>query len=149
MKEDVLISVKGLHTLDKEGEQEEIEVISAGKYFFRNGKHFILYEEQTEDSGEIIKNRISMKKDFLEVHKKGPMNAKMVFERDKKNKSWYNTPFGNLLAGITVTDMKMSEAEDQIDLSVGYELEVNYERIADCHIEIRVMEKDSGLFRLR
>lgn len=149
MKEDVLISVKGLHTLDKEGEQEEIEVISAGKYYFRNGKHFILYEEQTEDGGEIIKNRISMKKDVLEVHKKGPMNAKMVFACDKKSESWYQTPFGSLLAGITVTEMRMQEEEEEIDLSVGYELEVNYERIADCHIEIKVMDKDSGRFRLR
>ena len=44
MKEDILISVKGLHTLDKDGEQEEIEVISPGKYYFKNWKHYIFDE---------------------------------------------------------------------------------------------------------
>ena len=56
MTEDILISVKGLHALnDAEDEQEqEIEVFSAGKYYFKNGKHYILYEEQSEEDGSII-----------------------------------------------------------------------------------------------
>lgn len=148
MKEDILISVKGLHTLDKDGEQEEIEVISPGKYYFKNGKHYIFYEEQPQDGTECIRNRISLCDGLLELQKKGAMSTKMVFERDKRSESWYNTPFGNLLAGITVTDMQVKEEQQQIDISIEYDLEVNYERLADCRIEIKVMEKDSGLFHL-
>ena len=150
MTEDILISVKGLHALnDAEDEQEqEIEVFSAGKYYFKNGKHYILYEEQSEEDGSIIKNRITLKNDCLEVQKKGLIDSKMIFEQDKKNTSWYNTPFGNLLAGTTVTDMTVKEADDLIDIHVKYELEVNYERVADCCIQIKVMAKDSGLFHI-
>ncbi len=149
MTEDILISVKGLHTLDNAEDEQEIEVFSAGKYYFKNGKHYILYEEQTEDSGDIVKNRITLKDGCIEVQKKGPVNSKMVFEQDKKNSSWYNTPYGNLMAGTMVTDMRVTEDENLIDIRVSYELEVNYERIADCNIQIKVMAKDSGLFSLR
>ena len=149
MTEDILISVKGLHTLDNAEDEQEIEVFSAGKYYFKNGKHYILYEEQTEDSGDIVKNRITLKDGCIEVQKKGHVNSKMVFEQDKKNSSWYNTPYGNLMAGTTVTDMRVTEDENLIDIRVSYELEVNYERIADCNIQIKVMAKDSGLFSLR
>lgn len=148
MKEDILISVKGLHTMEHDGEKEEIEVISAGKYYYRNGKHYVFYDEQPQDGGELIRNRLVMEKDFLELQKKGAMSAKMVFERDSRSESWYNTPFGSLLAGITVTDMQMHEEENLIDVSVGYDLEVNYEHVAGCQIEIKVMAKDSGVFRL-
>ena len=81
MTEDILISVKGLHALnDAEDEQEqEIEVFSAGKYYFKNGKHYILYEEQSEEDGSIIKNRITLKNDCLEVQKKGLIDSKMIF----------------------------------------------------------------------
>ena len=89
-----------------------------------------------------------MKNDCLEVQKKGLIDSKMIFEQDKKNTSWYNTPFGNLLAGTTVTDMSVKEADDLIDIHVKYELEVNYERVADCCIQIKVMAKDSGLFHI-
>ncbi len=148
MTEDILISVKGLHTLES-AEEEEIEVISAGKYYFRNGKHYIFYDETVEDSGEVVKNRITLRDGCMEVQKKGSMNAKMIFEKGHKNTSWYDTPFGNLLAGIEVTAMQVTQQEDLLEVSVDYVLEANYEQIADCRIRIRVMSKDSGLFRLR
>lgn len=148
MTEDILISVKGFHTLDNTEDDQEIEVFSAGKYYFKNGKHYILYEEQVEDSAEIIKNRITLKDGCMEVRKSGPVHSQMVFEQDRKNMSWYNTPFGDLMAGIRVTDMQITEEENLLDIHVSYQLEVNYERIADSKIEIRVMAKESGLFRL-
>lgn len=148
MTEDILISVKGLHTLES-AEEEEIEVFSVGKYYFRNGKHYILYDELVEDTKEVVKNRITLKDGVMEVQKRGPVNAKLVFERDHKSTSWYDTPFGNLLAGTTVTAMQVTEQEELLEISVDYQLEVNYERIADCRIRIRAMAKDSGLFHLR
>ena len=148
MTEDILISVKGLHMMD--GEQEDqVEVFSAGKYYLKNGKHYILYEEMEENTREVIKNRITLRGDCMEVQKSGLMTTKMVFEKTKKNMSWYTTPFGNLLAGIEVTSMNIREQEDLLEIGVDYELEVNYEKMADCRIEIRVMSKDSGLFSLR
>lgn len=148
MTEDILVSVKGLHTLESEGE-DEIEVFSAGKYYIKNGKHYILYEELVEETGDVVKNRITLKDGHMEVQKNGPMSAKMVFEKEHKNMSWYNTPFGNLLAGIEVKEMQVKEEEDLLEIKVDYELEINYERIADCRIQIRVMSKESGHFSLR
>ena len=148
MTEDILVSVKGLHTLETDGE-DEIEVFSAGKYYLKNGKHYIMYEELVEETGEIVKNRITLRDGHMEVQKTGLMNTKMVFESEHKHMSWYNTPFGNMLAGIEVKDMQVSESENLIEIKVDYELEINYERIADCRILIRVMAKDSGLFSLR
>ena len=101
MTEDILISVKGLHALnDAEDEQEqEIEVFSAGKYYFKNGKHYILYEEQSEEDGSIIKNRITLKNDCLEVQKKGLIDSKMIFEQDKKIPAGTIHPLGTFLQG--------------------------------------------------
>ena len=53
MTEDILISVRGLHTLDIEQEEEEtdeLEMTMSGKYYFRNGKHYVLFEETDEES---------------------------------------------------------------------------------------------------
>ena len=148
MTEDILISVKGLHTMESE-QEDEIEVFSAGKYYQKNGKHYIFYEELVEDTKEVIKNRITFADGCMEVQKTGPMTAKMKFEQNKKNESWYNTPFGNLLAGIEVTSMQVKEQEDLLEIDVDYELEVNYERLADCRIAVKVMSKGSGMFSLR
>lgn len=147
MTEEVLISVKGLHTVDS-AQEEEIEVTSAGKYYLKNGKHYILYDEILEGTGDIVKNRIKLFDNGMEIQKNGSVNAKMIFQQGKKNTSWYGTPMGNMLAGIQVTDMDVREQENLIEVDVGYELEMNYEKVADSRIHIRIMAKDSGLFRL-
>ncbi len=147
MTEDILISVKGLHTLNSE-QQEEIEVTSPGKYYFRNGKHFVLYDELQEDSKEVIKNRIKLADGFLEIQKKGPLNTCMTFLRGEKSTSWYGTPFGEMQLGIEVTSMQIDEQDNQIDVDVDYALEMNYEHVSDASIHLRIMEQDRGLFRI-
>ena len=148
MTREVLVSVKGLHVME-EAADDEIEVISAGKYYYRNGKHYILYDELVEGTKEIIKNCIKLQNGKMELQKKGPLRTEMVFERDKKNTSWYFTPYGNMMAGIDVKEMKISESDDVIEVNVKYSLEMNYEHIADCSITVKVIAKDSGLFRLK
>ena len=147
MTEEVLISVKGLHTLE-DTQKDEVEVISAGKYYKRNGKHYVLFEETVEGSGESINSRIKLAGERMEVCQKGAVNSQLVFERNRKNESWYGTPYGNMLAGIRVKDMKMEESEDIIKASVDYSLELNYEHMTDCSLQVKIVAKDSGRFSL-
>ena len=149
MTEDILVSVKGIHALDPSEKDDEVEIFSAGKYYFKNGKHYILYEEMAEDGSGVVKSRITLRDGCMEVQKKGIFSTKMVFEKDRKNTSWYSTPFGNLMTGVEVTNMNVTEQEELIEIKVDYILEVNYERVADSRICIRVMAKDSGLFHLK
>ena len=149
MTEDVLITVTGLHAVNGEKDAEDkVEITSAGKYYKKNGKHFVLYDEVAEETGDIIKNRLKLSDSAMEIHKTGPMRTSMVFENGKKNMSWYGTPYGNMLAGIEVTGMDVQESEDLIDVNIDYILEMNYEHVSDAAIHIRIMAKDSGLFRL-
>ncbi len=148
MTEDVLVSVKGLHTLDT-AQDEEIEIFSAGKYYFRNGKHYLLYDEQVEDAGGVVSNRIVCRDGCVELTKKGSVNTKMSFRTDEKTECWYETPFGEMLVGVEVTDMKITEQEDLLEILVAYRLELNYEHVADCRIRIRAIAKGSPRFHLQ
>ena len=37
MDKEVLIHVRGLQTMDADGEQEPLEIVVPGQYYFRNG----------------------------------------------------------------------------------------------------------------
>ena len=39
MDKEVLIHVRGLQTMDADGEQEPLEIVVPGQYYFRNGSH--------------------------------------------------------------------------------------------------------------
>ena len=100
-----------------------VEIITTGNYYKKNGKHYILYDEVQEGFDGVTKSVIKVNDDFLDVTKKGVTNVHMMFEKNKKNMSYYNTPFGNLLVGINATDVKVNETEDNIDIKVDYKLE--------------------------
>lgn len=151
MTEDILISVKGLHTLDteqEEAQEDELEMTMPGKYYFRNGKHYVLFEETDEESQTIVKNRFKLSDDRLEITKKGQTNTNMTFQRGKKCMSLYGTPFGEVQLGIEVTEMELQEGEDQIEMNVAYALEMNEEHVSDARIRLRIMERNKGLFRI-
>lgn len=149
---DVILSIAGLHleALEGETDQSPIEVITPASYFYRNGKHYILYEEVVEGSAEITKNKIKITGDYLlEIKKSGVVNAHMVFERDKKNLTCYETPYGQLVLGVDTTFLQVIETEDNIDIKVKYRLDVNHEPLADCLIRMNIKSKKSGTFVMK
>ena len=83
MKKDVLVSISGLHTdmMNPSDEQEPIEVIVPASYYYKNGKHYVMYEEPVEGSlQDVIKNRIKITgEDLLEISKTGATNAHMIY----------------------------------------------------------------------
>mgnify|MGYP004471758881 CR=1 FL=1 len=101
-------------------------------------------EGEKENTSSLIK----IQGDTLEVTKKGLNNVHMIFQKNKKNMSYYNTPFGNLLVGIEASQVEVKEEKDCIRVDVDYSLEVNYEHLADCSIHIDVCSKDQKETRL-
>lgn len=147
MTKDVLVKVSGLQFAGEE-DSDSIEVITSGTYYKKNGKHYVLYDEVMEGTTEVTKNVIKIGTDFMEVTRKGPATAHMMFERDKKTVSYYYTPFGNLLIGIDAKDIRMEESDLDINVKVQYGLEINYEHVADCHITVEVKSKEAKDFKL-
>ena len=147
MTKEVLLTIAGLQLLEGE-EGVPVEVVTAGSYYHRNGKHYILYDEVVEGCSGHIHNTVKIGEESLEVIKRGISNVHMVFEKNKKNVSCYATPFGNLTVGIMAHRIRIEERDTDIDVEVGYSRDVNDEYLADCSIQLNVKSKDAGDFRL-
>ena len=148
MNKDVLIHVRGLQMMETDDEQEPIEIVVPGQYYFRNGSHYLRYEEMLDDSAETTVNYIKMSPDGVEVRKQGQVNVHMVFEQGKKNRTFYNTPYGTLQMGIAATGLELKESEDGIQMKVDYALDMNEEHVADCYLTVKAQSKDSADFVL-
>lgn len=151
MTKDVIVSISGLH-MDMVAnafreEEDAIEVVTPASYYWRNGKHYILYDEVLEGMGGTIRNKIKITgTDSLEIMKTGASNTHMVFEKNKKNLTYYRTPYGQLLVGLNTRDMEINVTEEKIDVLVDYELDVNHEPLADCKIKMNITSKDRKNF---
>lgn len=144
MTKDVLVSVRGIQISSQEGSAEPVEVITAGDYFKKNDKHYVIYDEVMEGFDETTKNIIKLQEDCVDITKRGLMNVHMVFEKNKKNVTCYQTPFGSMILGINAKDIKIVEDEHDISVAVDYDLELNYEHLADCKIKMAIQSKEEG-----
>ena len=135
MDKNVLIHIRGLQMMEPTDEQEPIELVVPGQYYFKNGSHYLRYEElMDETSAEPTVNYIKISSKAVEVRKKGLVNVHMVFERGKKNMTYYSTPYGTVEMGIAATGVMIEESENGIDMKVDYALEMNEEYVADCYL---------------
>lgn len=149
MTKEVILSITGLQfDSSAGGNGEPVEVITIGEYYNRNGKHYIMYNEVMEGFEGNTKNMVKISDNSLDITKKGVTNVHMVFEQNKKNITCYNTPFGNLMIGISAKNVKVRENDENIDVNVDYALDVNYEHLADCKIAINIKSKEAKDFSL-
>lgn len=137
MINNVLVTVRGRHSAGNE-EGEVIEIVVPGKYNYRDGFHYVLYEETADDTGEITKNLIKFSEERMEIRKKGYLNSFMLFEPGKKTESDYQTPFGSIETGITTWKLDVREKENDIDVFVKYSMALDADFVQDCRVEIHI-----------
>ncbi len=143
MKKDILVSISGLqYEMDK---NDTVEVISVGKYYNRNGKHYVVYDEILENMDGISNCTIKIAEKQIDIIKRGANNVHMVFEENTKNTTYYQTPYGDLLVGIYTTLIKVTEEEDKITAEINYGLDINYSFISDCQIQLKISSRKQGL----
>ena len=100
MKDKVFVKIRGLNiseeiddTEDSEVVQEDaIEVISVGKYAVVNGKEYVKYEEVYEEFEKKARCLIKIENDKIEVSKKGAINSHLIFNKNEKTDTLYDTP---------------------------------------------------------
>ena len=147
MTKEILLSISGLHMLEEE--DGNVEVVTAGDYYNRNGKHYILYDEVVEGLSGHISNRIKISGDSVEVTKKGLTNTQLIFEKGKKHMTRYQTPYGILNLGVLTRDVQVREEDALIGVKVEYILEVNEQHLAECTIEVQVKPRAAGNLSLQ
>lgn len=141
MTKEVLIKITGLHFeggKEANVDNEVIEVLTKGEFFQRNGKNYLLYDEITEGADEVAHCRVKYCEDSFELLKKGSSNVHMLFQRGKKNQTYYETPYGTMVIGLDTKDICVKEEEENIQIQVSYGMDVNYAFQADCDISIEI-----------
>lgn len=145
MTKDVLISIVGLQFIEENSNPESVEIITVGQYYKKNGSHYILYDEVTEESGGIIKNRIKveLKKNRVLIFKSGSSAMNMIFEVGRKNHTYFDTPAGSLQISILADDIQIVDTEDEINVRIRYLLDINNQTVSDCTVQIKVIPKSN------
>lgn len=145
MTSKVLVSITGTH-IDEEGE-DTVQTVQPGTYKYMQGKHIVIYEEILEESLNVApvtaQCLLKMAADSVSLRKKGDAHADMHFEAGKSHETLYDTPMGTMHMRLTTTKLQLEEREDYLCLKLEYGLDMNYNHISDCRIQIEITPKEA------
>lgn len=147
MTKEVLITIAGLQMADESDEDQELlEMIHVGEYYKKNGTHYILFDEMLEGMTEPVRNIIKVKDRGLEIRKRGPVAAHMVFEEGNSRQSIYQVPYGSFQVETATSSVRIEENDESLEVLAVYRLAVNGQHCADCDIRVFVQSREQ--FRL-
>ncbi len=138
MTKDVLVSVSGVQV---DVDDEPIELVTVGTYYLKNGKHYVLYEEQPEDNGPVTKNVVKFYEGHFEMTKKGGNNSFLVFDKGQKTSMVYQTMVGPLQLDVLTKELFIVEREEEIQVHVQYSLDINYNFVSQCDVYFKVQAR--------
>lgn len=122
------------------------------EYFYKNGSHYLFYEEQPEGCAAVLKTRVKRKGGRVELCRQGVMAGTMVFEAGGRYRTEYPTPFGALLLDIVTESVEVAkeghddglpEAESGgdtggwLDVRIRYLLEDQGEVVGEYELSIQ------------
>lgn len=137
MTEDVLITIKGYHNIDGE-DQEPVVTQARGKYAFRNGHHFVRFEEELGEGQGTAKNLVKFGGKYLCVTRHGAYSTRMEFEEGKRKLTKYQTPAGELEFGVEASSITCEEDSRHLAVTVDYALHSGENKIQDSRVVVTV-----------
>ena len=144
MTTEVLIHIKTQQILKDRTEEEQNDVMEwmvGGEYSFRNGTHYLLYEETMEGFTETTKNLVKVRHNFMEIRRKGTVNVTMTFEKGKEHTALYKTPFGILEMEFDTKEVRVDAVGKCMEIYAEYVLGTNGAAMADCKMQMRIAFK--------
>ena len=127
MTRDILVRISGLQALD--GESHDVEMITTGDYFLKNGKHYVIYDEIMEGFEGNVHNTIKITPEMMDQTR-------------------YATPLGDMVVELTTTRIHLDEQEDSLRVQVDYSLGLNYQHVSDCSIVIDICSRNKARLQL-
>ena len=64
-----------------DGEGSDVELVTTGNYYEKNGIRYLLYDELMEGLSQPVKNVVKVREDSLEIIRRGEIHAHMTLKK--------------------------------------------------------------------
>ncbi len=139
MLKNVLINIVGTNTV--ENEADKVEFTTEGKLGEKEGKMYILYEEDESIGARGVKTMLKIENDKQVIlQRSGPLNSRMTIEKGQRHNCCYSTVQGDIMVGVFGEVIKSEINQNGGKLYMRYTVDVNMGLVSRNEIEISVKE---------
>ena len=141
----VIVRVTGSQR-DESGEQDTIRMMAEGRHYFRNGKHYVLYDEKdlTGEKGDKTSTVLKIGPESVTLLRQGAVVQRQHFAEGEESKGDYQTPYGTLQLSFHTDKLDIDYGTVAGTVDVGFALAVNGQHRSDntLHIEVTSAPED-------
>lgn len=139
----VVVTIVGTQR-DGQGEENSIELITAGHYYEKKGVQYIVYKD-TEISGlEGVSTMLKIYQQHVVLVRMGNVQYQQQFRLGEKSHSSYVTPYATMEMGILTQSIEQNLSNSVGDIYIRYELEINGQWQSTNTLSINVREESKS-----
>ena len=143
----VIVTVEGSQR-DAEGEENKIKMVANGQHYCRNGKDYILYEDNELSVDSKTSTLLKIGKDSLILLRHGAVEQEQYFSAGKDDESIYRTPYGTLNVSIKTKKIDINYESPFGTIDIEYALSINGQWQSDNGLHISVCEAQAETNKL-
>lgn len=141
MTKDIILTISGLHATDGDSDAP-IETMTPAQYYFKNGKHYVVFDEMLEGLEGAIKSTIKFTEAQVELIRNGAASTRMVFEPGHENMVIYQTPMGPLSISLYTDEITAEIGEERMNLKIDYSLKTEGIVVSESTVNIELCPKE-------
>ena len=138
MEKDVIISIRGLQNLAHTGEEDNFELITAGRLRRCDDTYTLEYDETDLTGMKGTKTAFEIAPDRIILMRSGDINSQMVFEQGRRHLSLYELAEGSLSIGVSTRKLRVDIGDNGGELEFRYGLEIDQATIGENAIHLTV-----------
>lgn len=140
MENKYIISIKGFQSYYDDPNESDISLLTEGGFEYADGAYFIDYEESELTGLEGTTTSIEIGKDYVSLQRNGTVNSHMLFMKDRKTSSYYNTPYGDMKIDIFTDSLNIDVSPKGGKINVNYLIDINNKSTGKNNFEIEIRE---------
>ncbi|MDR3552868.1 MAG: DUF1934 domain-containing protein [Clostridia bacterium] len=140
MRKDVMISIKGT-VVAESGLPDIIELVTAGRYYKKDGSFYISYKESEATGLEGVTTTLKVDgQSSVTLIRNGNQRSRLVLEKGRRHQSLYDTGFGAMTVGVSGCKIKSCLNELGGELVFNYTLDINSNTVSQNEVYVSVRE---------
>lgn len=136
----VIVRVRGEQT-GADGETDVVESAAEGRYYYRNGKHYVTYNDGI--AGEAVSTLLRVSPDALFLMRRGAVTQEQRFMRGLRSESEYRTSLGCLAVAAETSRLEIVCGDGLREIHVEYALFIGGARQSDNALHIEIAPADA------
>ncbi len=129
--------------LNKDGEQDVVELITEGKYYQKGDSTYLIYQETDLSGVKGCTTTLKVTGDIIHMKRFGSASSEIHFQKGKRFNTHYNTPYGNVEMEVVTKKIENALNSSRAAGFLNIEYDISFSGLAEGRnkLNIEIMDK--------